>query len=283
MKAWGKISILFLILILVPSLSIGAERSKPHFAVKAAMLVDMESGRVIYQQNADKLIQPASLTKIMTLYLVNEDIRQGEANLSDMVQISDRAVKTNGQKMLYKEGDEVSLKDLVRGAAIISSNDATISIAEHIGGSVDIFVSRMNAKAKELGMKQSYFVNPHGLPDNHQKTTAYDIYVLSREYMQQFPEVLDLHSKLYFTYNSVLHHNQNTLLWDYPDVDGIKTGYVRAAGFHIVATAKRGDRRLIAVILGAKNPQIRARQTMELLDYGFRRLDETINYSMIGK
>ena len=283
MKVWEKIAVLFLLWILVPSLSIGAERSKPHFALKAALLVDMESGRVIYQQNADRLIQPASLTKIITLYMVNEAIREGEANLSDMVQISARAVKTNGQKMLYKEGEEVSLKDLIRGAAILSANDATISIAEHIGGSVDIFVSRMNAKAKELGMKQSYFVNPHGLPDNHQKTTAYDIYILSREYLQQFPEVLDLHSKLYFTYNSVLHHNQNSLLWDYPAVDGIKTGYVRAAGFHVVATAKRGDRRLIAVILGAKNPQIRARQTMELLDYGFRRLDGTINYSMIGK
>ena len=174
--------------------------------------------------------------------------------------------------MLHEEGIEVSLEDLLSGIAIISANDATVSVAEHLEGSVDKFVERMNAKAKELGMKQSYFVNPHGLPNSHQVTTAHDIFILSREYLKQFPEALNLHSMQYFTYHSIIHHNQNSLLWDYPDVDGLKTGFIRVAGFHIVATAKRGDKRLIAVVMGAKNKKIRSRQTKEILDYGFRKL-----------
>ena len=276
-----QIAILFSILIFLPALSHGAEKSRQHFDLKAAFLVDMDSGRVLYQQNADKRIQPASLSKILTLYLVNEDIRDGKVKLSDMVQISARAVSTRGSKMLYEEGKEVSFEDLIRGIAIISANDAAVSVAEHLGGSVDKFVARMNAKAKEIGMTQSYFVNPHGLPDSHQKSTAYDIFILSREYLRQFPEALNLHSMQYFTYNSIIHHNRNALLWEYPDVDGLKTGYVRVAGFHMVATAKRGDKRLIAVVLGAKNPQIRSRQTTKILDYGFQQLGNKHNDSII--
>ena len=276
-----QIAILFSILIFLPALSHGAEKPRQHFDLKAAFLVDMDSGRVLYQQNADKRIQPASLSKILTLYLVNEDIRDGKVKLYDMVQISARAVSTRGSKMLYEEGKEVSFEDLIRGIAIISANDAAVSVAEHLEGSVKKFVARMNAKAKEIGMTQSYFVNPHGLPDSHQKSTAYDIFILSREYLRQFPEALNLHSMQYFTYNSVIHYNRNTLLWEYPDVDGLKTGYVRVAGFHMVATAKRGDKRLIAVVLGAKNPQIRSRQTTKILDYGFRQLDNKHNDSII--
>jgi D-alanyl-D-alanine carboxypeptidase len=241
----------------------------------------LDSGMVLYQQNADIRIQPASLSKILTLYLVNEDIRDGKVKLSDMVRISARAVRTRGSKMLYEEGKDVSFEDLIRGIAILSANDAAVSVAEHLGGSEDKFVARMNAKAKEIGMTESYFVNPHGLPDRHQKSTAYDIFILSREYLRQFPEVLNLHSTQYFIYNSIIHLNQNTLLWEDPDVDGLKTGYVRRAGFHIVATAKRGDKRLIAVVMGAKNKQIRSRQTKKILDYGFQQLANKHHDSMI--
>jgi D-alanyl-D-alanine carboxypeptidase len=276
-----KIAILFSILIFLPALSQGAERSRQHFDLKAAFLVDLDSGMVLYQQNADIRIQPASLSKILTLYLVNEDIRDGKVKLSDMVRISARAVRTRGSKMLYEEGKDVSFEDLIRGIAILSANDAAVSVAEHLGGSEDKFVARMNAKAKEIGMTESYFVNPHGLPDRHQKSTAYDIFILSREYLRQFPEVLNLHSTQYFIYNSIIHLNQNTLLWEDPDVDGLKTGYVRRAGFHIVATAKRGDKRLIAVVMGAKNKQIRSRQTKKILDYGFQQLANKHHDSMI--
>jgi D-alanyl-D-alanine carboxypeptidase len=277
-----NIFFLMLILILLPVLSHGAERSRQHFALKAVLLVDMDSGKILYQQNADKRIQPASLSKILTLYLVNEDLRDGKIKLFDMVRISARAVNTLGQKMLYEEGSEVNLEDLIKGIAILSANDATVAVAEHLEGSVERFVARMNVKARKIGMKQSYFVNPHGLPDSHQKSTAHDIFILSREYLKQFPEVLNLHSKQYFVYNFVIHQNQNTLLWEYPDVDGLKTGYVRRAGFHLVATAKRGDKRLIAVVLGARNPKIRSREAKGILDYGFRQLGNPHHDSMIG-
>jgi len=267
-----QIVIFIFIFLLLPSLAQSAQKSRRHFPLKAALLVDMDSGKVLYQLNPYKLIQPASLSKILTLYLLNEDIRDGKVNLSDRVKVSALAVSIGGSKMLHEEGIEVSLEELLSGIAIISANDATVSVAEHLEGSVDKFVQRMNAKAKELGMKQSYFVNPHGLPNSHQVTTAHDIFILSREYLKQFPEALNLHSMQYFTYHSVIHHNQNSLLWDYPDVDGLKTGFIRVAGFHIVATAKRGDRRLIAVVMGAKNKKIRSRQTKEILDYGFRQL-----------
>ena len=278
-----KQSVLFFsILVLLPSVSLSAERSRHHFPLKAALLVEMDSGKILYQQNPDRLIQPASLSKILTLYLVNEDIRDGKVRLSDMVKVSALAVSIRGSKMLREEGIEVSLEDLLSGIAVISANDAAVSVAEHLEGSVDRFVDRMNAKAQELGMKQSYFVNPHGLPARNQKTTAHDIFILSREYLNHFPEALNLHSMQYFTYHSVIHHNQNSLLWDYPDVDGLKTGFIRVAGFHIVATAKRGNKRLIAVVMGAKNKKIRSIQTKEILDYGFRRLGDNHHESIIG-
>jgi D-alanyl-D-alanine carboxypeptidase (penicillin-binding protein 5/6) len=282
MVARKQIVIFVFILLLLPSLAQSAEKSRHHFPLKAALLVEMDSGKILYQFNPDRLIQPASLSKILTLYLVNEDIRDGKVNLSDRVKVSALAVSIRGSKMLREEGIEVSLEDLLSGIAIISANDATVSVAEHLEGSVDKFVERMNAKAKELGMKQSYFVNPHGLPNSHQVTTAHDIFILSREYLKQFPEALNLHSMQYFTYHSVIHHNQNSLLWDYPDVDGLKTGFIRVAGFHIVATAKRGDKRLIAVVMGAKNKKIRSRQTKEILDYGFRQLGYKHHKSIVG-
>jgi len=267
-----QIVIFIFILLFLPTLAHSAQKSRHHSPLKAALLVDMGSGKVLYKLNPNRLIQPASLSKILTLYLLNEDIRDGKVYLSDRVKVSALAVSIGGSKMLREEGIEVSLEELLSGIAIISANDATVSVAEHLEGSVDKFVQRMNAKAKELGMKQSYFVNPHGLPNSHQVTTAHDIFILSREYLKQFPEALNLHSMQYFTYHSVIHHNQNSLLWDYPDVDGLKTGFIRVAGFHIVATAKRGDKRLIAVVMGAKNKKIRSRQTKEILDYGFRKL-----------
>jgi D-alanyl-D-alanine carboxypeptidase (penicillin-binding protein 5/6) len=140
----------------------------------------------------------------------------------------------------------------------------------------------MNAKARELGMSHSYFVNPHGLPDTHQLSTAHDILTLSREYLQRFPDMLDIHSVQYFRYNSVTRHNRNILLKECPDVDGLKTGYVRAAGYHLVATARRGDVRLIAVVLGARNPKERALQAKKLLEDGFRVIGDKRPNSLIG-
>jgi D-alanyl-D-alanine carboxypeptidase len=271
---WKRVGFFFLVFIFLPVFASAWEKPHGRLNLKAALLVDITSGKILYKQNADKLIQPASLAKILVLYLVKEDIRAGKVNLGDMVKISAKAVNTNSSSKMLSEGEEVRLEDLIKIMAILSANDATVAIAEHLAGNVDKFVTRMNAKAKELGMKQSHFVNPHGLSDKHQFSTARDIFILSRDYIQRFPDSINIHSTQYFTYNSVTYHNTNTLLQENGDVDGLKTGYVRAAGYHLVATAKRGDKRLMSVVLGAKNPKIRTSQTKKLLDFGFRMIGE---------
>ncbi|OGP89275.1 MAG: hypothetical protein A2031_08590 [Deltaproteobacteria bacterium RBG_19FT_COMBO_43_11] len=279
---YRKIGIFFLVFISISISVFASEKINERLNLKAALLVDMDSGEILFKQNVDKAIQPASLSKILTLYLVNEDIRSGRVSPSDMVKISAKAVKTKGSKIFYVEGEEVIFGDLIKIMAIFSANDATVAVAEYLAGSVDKFVERMNAKAKELGMKHSYFVNPHGLPDRHQLSTARDIYILSRDYLQRFPDSLKIHSSQYFIYNYVIYQNRNTLIQENNDVDGLKTGYVRAAGYHLVATAKRGDRRLIAVVLGAKTPKIRDNQTKKLLEFGFRIIDDKNQNSMVG-
>jgi len=251
-------------------------------AVKAAILVEMNTGRVLYQQNADKIIQPASLSKIMSLYIISEDIELKKAGYSDLVSVSANAVRTGGSKMLFQPGARYEVLDLIKGMAIHSANDASVALAEHFGGSVTHFVSRMNAKAAELGMQHTHFVNPHGLPSRKQTTTARDIYILSREYLRRFPNSQKIHSIERFTFNDHVLVNRNDLLRNYPGADGLKTGFVCAAGFHLVATAKRGDEKLLAVVLGAQNRRIRSQQTRKLLDYGFSVTDDKRTNTRIG-
>ncbi len=239
--------------------------------VKAAILLDLDTGKILYQHHADKIIQPASLTKIMSLYLISEDVEAKKAAYTDLVKASENAVRTSGSKMLYEPGGQYELLDLMKGMAIHSANDASVALAEHFAGSVDQFVIRMNAKAKELGMKNTHFVNPHGLSDKRQKTTARDISILSREYLKRFPNMLKLHSIESFAFHDESFSNRNDLLKNYPGTDGLKTGYVAAAGFHVVATVRRSEQRLMAVVMGAKNPKIRSAQTIKLLDYGFQK------------
>jgi D-alanyl-D-alanine carboxypeptidase len=282
MVPFKKYWLFLLIILLLPQAAFGAEKPKKHPALKAALVVDMDSGKVLYEQQANRLIQPASLSKILALYLVNEDLRSGKIHLTDQVIISADAVKTGGSKMLYEKGEKVFLEDLIKGMAVLSANDATVAVAEHLAGSIHKFVARMNAKARELGMSHSYFVNPHGLPDTHQLSTAHDILILSREYLQRFPDMLDIHSLQYLRYHSKIRRNRNILLKECPDVDGLKTGYVRAAGYHVVATARRGDVRLIAVVLGAKNPRVRAYEAKKLLEIGFRIIGDKRPNSLIG-
>ena len=282
MVHFKKITVLLFLLICIPVSSFAADKIIDRANVKAALLVDLESGKVLYRYNEHASIQPASLSKILTLYLVNEDVRDGKVKYSDLVRISTKAAKTNGSKIFHDQVNGVLLEDLIKFMAIFSSNDATIAVAEHLAGSVEKFVVRMNEKAKEIGMKQSYFANPHGLPDRRQRTTVQDIYILSRQYIERFPDSLKIHSLPSFHYNAVDYKNRNTLVQENIDVDGLKTGYVRAAGYHLVATAKRGDRRLIAIVLGAKNSRVRDEETKNLLEYGFRLIDTDNRDSMIG-
>jgi D-alanyl-D-alanine carboxypeptidase (penicillin-binding protein 5/6) len=237
--------------------------------------MDVNTGRILYSRNADERMQPASITKILSLYIADEAIREGRTTLSDPVKISRKAGNTGGSRMFVEAGSNITLGELIKGIAVVSANDASVALAEHIGGSVDGFVAKMNQKARELGMFNSNFSNPNGLPAKGQFTTARDMLVLANKYLQRFPEALNLHSVQYFTYKNITQRNRNTLLRHYPNADGLKTGWVAKAGYHIIATARRGNTRLIAVVMGAKTPHLRSREAEQLLDEGFRMINES--------
>ena len=184
--------------------------------------------------------QPASITKVLSLYLADEAIRDGKVRPSDPVKISRKAGRTGGSKMFLQAGSEIPLDELLKGMAVVSANDASVAVAEYIGGNVEDFVKQMNGKARELGMNHSFFKNPNGLPARGQFTTARDMMILACDYLRRFPESLNIHSQQYYTYHDITQRNRNSLLRHYPNADGLKTGWVVKAGYHIVATAKRG-------------------------------------------
>ena len=258
---------ILLILLLASNLS---ARGGRNLSVHSAILMDMTTGRVLFARNADAPLPPASITKVLSLYLADEAIRNGKVHPSDLVKISRKAGRTGGSKMFLQAGSEIPLDELLKGMAVVSANDASVAVAEYIGGNVEGFVERMNRKARDLGMTRSFFKNPNGLPARGQFTTARDILILACDYLQQFPESLDLHSQQYYTYRDITQRNRNSLLRHYPNADGLKTGWVVKGGYHIVATAKRGETRMIAVVMGAKTPAIRAKEAERLLDEGFR-------------
>ncbi|MDO9228813.1 MAG: D-alanyl-D-alanine carboxypeptidase family protein [Syntrophales bacterium] len=262
---------ILLILLLASNLSAHGARK---LSVHSAILMDMTTGRVLYARNADDPLPPASITKVLSLYLADEAIRDGKVHPSDLVKISRKAGRTGGSKMFIQAGSEIPLDELLKGMAVVSANDASVAVAEYIGGNVEGFVERMNRKARDLGMTRSFFKNPNGLPARGQFTTARDMLILTCDYIQRFPESLDLHSQQYYTYREITQRNRNSLLRHYPNADGLKTGWVAKGGYHIVATAKRGNIRLIAVVMGAKTPAIRAKEAERLLDEGFRMVRE---------
>ena len=239
---------------------------------RSAMLVDMKTGQVLYEQNADVPIAPASITKVLTLYVVFEAIRDGRLHLWDNVKVSARAAKTGGSRMGLRTGDVVSVGEVIKGMAVVSGNDACVAIAEHMSGSVEAFIRQMNAKARQLGMNDSHFLTPNGLPAKGQITTARDIATLSVAYLRRYPESLNIHSMQSYTYRTTTHRNANRLLGTCQGVDGLKTGFVCAAGYNLTATAVRGDSRLVAVVLGASSPGVRAAETARLLELGYESL-----------
>jgi D-alanyl-D-alanine carboxypeptidase len=250
--------------------------------VQAALLINMSTGEVYYEHNPDKAIQPASITKLLTLYLIREALAQGKLSPTTPIPVSDKAVKTGGSRMRLKRNEKVPLNELIKGISVVSANNACVAVAEYFGkGDASKFVAQMNAKAKKIGMANSQFKNPNGLPASGQLSTARDIAKLSMAYLRTFPESLKVHSMTSHTYHGSTHRNANTLLRTYKGVDGLKTGFVCDAGYNITATAKRGDTRLIAVVLGAQNSAVRQRETAKLLDFGFKRA--TMNEKVADK
>ncbi len=242
----------------------------PKIQATGHLLMDYHSGAVLAENNADKRLEPASLTKIMTAYTVFKELREGNISLQDRVLVSKKAWKTPGSRMFIEVGKQVSVDDLIHGMIIASGNDACVALAEHIAGSEEAFAALMNKHAQELEMQSTNFVNSTGLPDPQHYTTPRDILKVTRAIIREFPEYYPLYSIKEFTYNNITQHNRNRLLWRDPSVDGIKTGHTKAAGYCLVSSAKREGMRLISVVMGTKSDAARAKESQTLLNYGFR-------------
>lgn len=249
----------------------------PQLNAKSWILMDATTGSVLLEQNADEKLPPASLTKLMTSYVLSYEVEAGRVRNEDMVTISKNAwsqnpvfgAKFNGSSLMFIAPDKpVSIIDLHRGIVISSGNDSTVAVAEHLAGSEPAFADMMNQHAQRLGMANTHFVNSHGLDDPQHYTTARDLAILSRAIIktQDYP----LHKEKEFTYNGIKQTNRNGLLWTDPTVDGLKTGYTEGAGYCLVASALRDGTRLISVVMGAPSIKEREAQTMTLLNYGFR-------------
>lgn len=247
--------------------------SPPAVAAKGYLLIDANSGKVLVEKNADERLEPASLTKMMTSYIADYELAQGNINLDDQVKISTNAWARNfpGSSLMFLEaGKEVAVSDLLRGVVISSGNDASVALAEHIAGSTQAFADIMNQHAALLGMNDSHFMNAHGLPDDEHYTTARDMATLAQAIIRDFPEHYKLYAEKSFTYNNIKQSNRNALLWRDSSVDGLKTGYTKSAGYCLVSSAKKSDMRLIAVVMGAASTEGRIRESQKLLSYGFR-------------
>ncbi|MGN1038335.1 MAG: D-alanyl-D-alanine carboxypeptidase family protein, partial [Mailhella sp.] len=236
---------------------------------KSAILMDVTTGRILYEQHADMRIPPASLTKVLSMYVALNAISSGKVGYGDKVKISPAAARTGGSRLGLKSGEYVTLDKLFYGMAVASGNDASVAVAEHVAGSTGAFVKRMNALARKLGMKHSRFVNVHGLPAEGQITTARDMLKLARSYQAHYPKSRKYHLADSVTHNGNTEPNHNPLTGSYPGLDGLKTGWVNAAGYNIIATAKQKGHKLIAVILGSPNTGIRAAEARRLLNAGF--------------
>jgi len=242
----------------------------PDFDVKAFILIDANSGFSITEKNADLRLPPASITKLMTLFLVANALKSGQIHLSDMVTISENAWRKGGSRMFIKVGSQVSVQDLINGIAIASGNDATVAMAEYLAGTEENFVALMNQTAIKMGMQNTHFVDSNGLPEPSHYSSARDIAILARTWINTFPEYYPWFKQKWIMFNGIKQPNRNRLLWRDPSVDGIKTGHTDEAGYCLVVSGLRNGMRLISVVLGAKGDQARTNYTEALLNYGFR-------------
>lgn len=242
----------------------------PTLGAKAYVLQDNASGQIIVSHNGEERLPPASLTKMMTVYIVDHEIAAGRLKMDDPILISEKAWRSEGSRMFVDVNSTVPARDLLNGVIIQSGNDASIAFAEHIAGTESAFADQMNAYAQALGMKNTHFMNATGMPDPDHYTTAEDMAILARAIVNEFPETYKIYSQKDFVFNGIKQGNRNTLLWRDDTVDGIKTGHTEDAGFCLVASAKRNNMRFNAVILGANNENARAEQAQSLLNYGFR-------------
>ncbi|HBC3384997.1 TPA: D-alanyl-D-alanine carboxypeptidase [Vibrio parahaemolyticus] len=249
----------------------------PELSSRGYVLMDYHTGKVLVERDADKRLNPASLTKLMTAYVAGQEVNAGNISLDDQVVISRNAWAKNfpdSSKMFIEVNTSVSLSDLYRGLVVQSGNDASVAIAEHVAGSEAGFVSSMNSWASQLGLTNSSFTNPHGLDSEGLYSTPHDIAKLGQAIIRDLPDIYPMYSETSFTYNGITQYNRNGLLRDRSmNVDGMKTGYTSGAGYSLATSATNGDMRLIAVVMGAKSQSVRESESKQLLSYGFRFYD----------
>ena len=263
------------LLALVASVAAQAAAPQPPAVMGSSWIVaDMSSGQVLAAEKPDQRIEPASLTKIMTAYVVFAALRDRRLALSQQVLVSEKAWRAPGSRMFIRVGTRVGVDDLIRGMVVQSGNDACIALAEAVAGSEDVFVQMMNREAERLGMKNTSFRNASGLPDPQHYSTAQDLYLLAAALIRDFPEYYSqYYSQKEFRYNSISQPNRNRLLWVDPSVDGVKTGHTEAAGYCLVASSRRGERRILSVLLGSTSEAMRAQESQKLLNWGFQFFD----------
>lgn len=245
---------------------------------KAAILIEAQTGEILYEKNAHEQLAPASMTKMMSMYLVLEAIDNGSMNWDEVIRVSDHASSLGGSQIYLKPGEEMTVRDLFKSVAIASANDSVTALAERVAGTEDAFVEKMNEKAKELGMKNTVFKNPTGLTEEGHLTTAYDMAIIGRRLVQDYPEITE-YSGLYEDYvrqdteSPFWLVNTNKLLKYVEGVDGLKTGYTQEAGYCLTATANRNDMRVIAVVMGASKSDIRNQEITRLIEYAYEQYE----------
>ena len=242
----------------------------PSIAAKSFLLIDADTSEVLVENNSHEALAPASLTKLMTSYVAAVELASGRIGLMDQVPVSVNAWRTPGSRMFIQEGTQVGVEDLLRGIIIQSGNDASVALAEHIAGSEDAFADMMNQQAAQLGMTTTQFKNSTGLPAEDHYTSAWDLALLTRDYVKRFPESYAIYSERSFKYGDIEQPNRNRLLWRDRSVDGVKTGHTIAAGYCLIASALRDNMRLISVVMGTDSDDSRMRESQKLLSYGFR-------------
>ena len=249
-------------------------------SAKHAFLIDFDTDQVLFEKNADVLMPPASMSKIMTAYLAFEEIKSGRLKLEDKILISENAWRKGGSKMFVQVNDEVTVSDILRGIIVQSGNDAAIALAEHLQGSEAAFASKMTKKARDLGLKKAKFKNATGWPDEEHKITARELGLLAKLTIMNFPNLYPIYAEKSFTFNNIKQGNRNPLLYDGSGSDGLKTGRTRAAGYGLTASVSKAGRRLVMVLNGMKSSSERKREARKLIEWGFREFD---NYKIFEK
>lgn len=276
-------TLIFILLMFTSSFAAVVVPPPPQVAAGGFLLMDHHTGHIIVEKNIDQRLAPASLTKIMTVYVVGKELKSGNIKMDDEVTISENAWAKNfpdSSKMFIEVGTKVSVRDLLQGIMVQSGNDACVAIAEHVAGSESAFASMMNAHAQSLGMTNSNFVNSHGLHDADHFTSPRDMAILSAALIAELPDVYAFYSQREFTYNGIKQFNRNSLLWDKSlNVDGIKTGYTSDSGFSLITSATQGEMRLISVVMGTESERSRKQENKKLLRYGFRFFESVTPYT----